>query len=190
VVNTAVVTAVTEAGATLVTETWDEALPARPSPECAGRYRTVSVDLYAREDDAKLERLLDALERADYVVLASQRQYGALGRLPEGYPLASAYYRLLLGERLGFRLVETWTNYPRLGPAVIVDEPLAGTDLPRPTLLGSTPGAVSWRGGQLLLQPGRADESYSVYDHPRVLVFRKEEGLSREELRALLVGGP
>jgi 4-amino-4-deoxy-L-arabinose transferase-like glycosyltransferase len=178
------------AGSTLLIETWDQPLPAGPPEACAGRYEVISLDLYAPEGNAKLEALLDALERADYVILASQRQYGTLPRLAERYPLAAAYYRLLLGGRLGFGLVQVTSSYPRLGPLVFVDEPLAGTGLPCPSGLGCrTAGPVSLEEGKLVLHLGRADESYSVYDHPRALIFSKQAELPREELRALLLGG-
>ncbi|MCL6430382.1 MAG: glycosyltransferase family 39 protein [Anaerolineae bacterium] len=177
------------AGATLLIEMWDQPLPAGPPEACAGRYRVVSLDLYASEGSAKLEALLDALEQADYVILASQRQYGAVPRLPGRYPLAFAYYRLLLGERLGFRLVHVTSSYPRLGPLVLVDEPLAGTGLPCPLEEGcQCAGVASWREGELLVHLGRTDESYSVYDHPRTLIFKKQVPLSREKLQALLTG--
>ncbi len=178
------------AGATLLIETWDQPLPAGPPEVCAGRYRVVSLDLYAPEESTKLEALLDALQEADYVILASQRQYATVPRLPERYPLASAYYRLLLGERLGFRLVHVTSSYPRLGPLVFVDEPLAGTGLPCPVGEGCwCAGVASWREGELVVHLGRTDESYSVYDHPRALIFKREASLSREQLRALLTGG-
>ena len=41
------------------------------------------------------------------------------------------------------------------------------------------------QGKWTLLYLGRADESYSVYDHPLAMVFRKTKDLSREELEQL-----
>ena len=177
-------------GSTLLIETWDQPLPAGPPEACADRYEVISLDLYAPEGNAKLEALLDALERADYVILASQRQYATLPRLAERYPLAAAYYRLLLDGRLGFRLAQLASSYPRLGPLVFVDEPLAGTGLTCPPDMGCRrAGLLSLERGKLVLHLGRADESYSVYDHPRALIFRNECQLPREELRALLLAG-
>ncbi len=169
------------AGATLLAEVWDDSLPARPSPACAAGLTQLWLDPYAPDGTKKLDRLVEALQGADYVVLASQRAYGALGRLPADFPLTAAYYRLLFAEDLGFRLVKVESNYPRLGPLALVDEPLAGTPLPRPALL-ATNRAAPW-----VLSWGRADESYSVYDHPRVLIFAKQEALPADELRARLL---
>lgn len=170
-------------GAVLAVEVWDDALPARPAPECVGRYQHLWLDLYAPDDGQKLDRVVQALGKADYIVLASQRLYATIGRLPEQYPLTAAYYRLLFAEKLGFRLVDVRTNYPRLGPLAIVDEPLAGTPLPRPALLAER------RPAPLVLSWGRADESYAVYDHPRTLIFAKVASLPAAELQALLSAG-
>jgi 4-amino-4-deoxy-L-arabinose transferase-like glycosyltransferase len=167
-------------GATLAVEYWDDALPVRPGPECAGRHRHVWIDAYAPDGEAKLGQLVAALVEADYVVLASQRLYATISRQPERYPLTSAYYRLLFAEELGFRLVDVRTNYPRLGPIAIIDEPLAGTPLQRPALL------TSLRPAPLLLNLGQADESYAVYDHPRTLIFEKQLSLGPERLTTLL----
>jgi len=135
----------------------------------------LGLDIYAPDTRADLAGLTQALGQADYVVLASQRLYGVTGRLPDRYPLAAAYYRLLFAGQLGFQLVHVETSYPQLGPLAIVDEPLAGTVLPRPRLPRPAP---------LVLDLGRADESYAVYDHPRVLIFQKVEALSPGEMAA------
>lgn len=163
-------------GAVLTTEVWDDRLPvAGPGDPATPAYRYVELDMWAIEGEAGLEALADALSQADYVVLASQRLYGAIGRLPERYPRAFAYYQALFAGQLGFRLAHVEASYPLLGRLAIVDEPFDGTWLPRPALPQPAP---------LVLSFGRADESYSVYDHPRVLIFRKAERLPPEEIEA------
>ena len=168
-------------GSVLAVEYWGDPLPVAGTPNADGRFHYLWLDPFAPDDAAKLDQLVAGLQQSDYIVLASQRLYGTIGRLGERYPLTSAYYRLLFAEQLGFRLVDVRTNYPRLGPLAIVDEPLAGTPLPKPALLQSV------RIAPLVLDLGRADESYAVYDHPRTLIFKKEQALSAAELRALLL---
>ncbi|MGQ9682108.1 MAG: ArnT family glycosyltransferase [Anaerolineae bacterium] len=163
-------------GAAVVAEVWDDTLPVRAVQECIGSYRQVWIDPYAPEDARKLEALLEALQQADYVVLPSQRAYASVGLQPARYPLMAAYYRQLFAGALGYELAYVATNYPRLGPLALVDEPLAGSGL----RLAGLPRPAAW-----VLSWGRADESYSVYDHPRVLIFRKHRSLSAEDLRAL-----
>ena len=163
-------------GAVLTAEVWDDRLPTAGLDEAkAPAYRYLDLDMYAVDRAGGLDALASALAQAEYVVVASQRLYGAIGRLPGRYPLAFAYYRALFAGRLGFGLADVETSYPRLGPLAIVDEPLEGTALPRPALPRQAP---------LVLQWGRADESYSVYDHPRVMIFQKVEALPADELEA------
>ena len=95
---------------------------------------------------------------SDYLILASRRLYGSIPRLPERYPLATRYYERLVGGDLGFEPAAEFTR----GPAWLN---------PR---LAPLPGAAP-----ALLVP---DESFVVYDHPRVLIYRNAERLTTNEL--------
>jgi hypothetical protein len=170
-------------GRTLLIEHWDNPLPllqGRDGLGCWPRYRYIAFNGYYPDDAAKLEELLDALQASDYIVLSSNRLYNSIPRLPERYPLTTRYYELLMGEELGFELVYFAQVYPELWGVRLVDETFRDPDLPMPRLLAEQ----GRRATDLVL--GRADESYSVYDHPMPLIFEKKAQLSREELLALL----
>jgi len=171
------------AGSHIAIEHWDDPLPlsqATGDLGCFRRHRVTQVPMYDRDDEAKLATLLDALEQNDYIVLASNRLYNTIPRLPARYPLTSRYYHLLFGEQLGFELVYSAATYPCLCGVEVVNDTFHDPDLPKPALLRA---AEAERRALVL---GRADESYSVYDHPMTLVFQKVEALSREELRQRL----
>lgn len=166
-------------GSRIAVEHWDDTLPllqATGELRCTRQHRLTQLPVYNRDDQAKLEMLLGALESNDYIVLASNRLYNTIPRLPERYPLTSRYYHLLLGEELGFELVHTAATYPQVLGVDLVHDTFHDPDLPKPALLR----AVEAERRALVL--GRADESYSVYDHPMTMVFQKVEPLSREEL--------
>jgi 4-amino-4-deoxy-L-arabinose transferase-like glycosyltransferase len=170
-------------GSTVLTEEWDDPLPARGvdgSLECPSRIVTLRIDMYAPDDQAKLERLLDAIETADYIVLSSQRLYAPISRLAERYPISSRYYQALFAERLGFELVAAPASYPQLAGVTLLDNPRAGLLLPIPPLLAST------KPGGWVVDLGQADESFTVYDHPQPLVFAKVAQLPRTELESWL----
>ena len=83
---------------------------------------------------SKLGRFLNNLDRADYIFITSNRQWGTTTRAPERYPLTTEYYRRLLGcppERsvvwcydvaqvgtfkgdLGYELVQVFDSSPAL----------------------------------------------------------------------------
>ncbi len=115
------------AGATLATEHWDDRLPlARPGKDPA-RYKYTELALYDQETPDKRLKLEAALDQSQYVVMASRRLIGSIPRLPERYPMATTYYRLLEAGQLGFERVARIQVEPRLGPLEI-DDSLAQED--------------------------------------------------------------
>ncbi|MGQ9674917.1 MAG: DUF2298 domain-containing protein [Chloroflexota bacterium] len=173
-------------GAHIAREHWEEGLPVtvqdvdgQHDPRRHG-YVINTLNMYDQDNSAKLDHLVQVLGDSDYIVFYSQRLYGTLPRLPERYPLSQEYYRLLFSEQLGFRLEATFASYPNLLGVAFVDDTFTDPGLPTPAAL------VGFRPAPLTLDLGRADESFTVYDHPKVLVFKKQRQLSDGELRALL----
>jgi 4-amino-4-deoxy-L-arabinose transferase-like glycosyltransferase len=171
-----------ESGSTVLTEEWDDPLPmlgAVTGGHCPSDMITIlRLDVYGAGTEQ--DGLLTALEAADYIVLSSQRLYAPISRLSERYPISSRYYQELFAERLGFQLVEAPAVYAQLAGITLVDNPRAGLALPSPPLLAQT------RPGGLVIDLGRADESFTVYDHPQPLIFAKTSALPRHQLEALL----
>jgi YYY domain-containing protein len=115
------------AGATLATEHWDDRLPlARPGQD-PGKYKYTELSLYDQENAAKRDKLEATLDQSQYVIMASRKLVGSIPRLPERYPLATTYYRLLQSGQLGFELVGHIQVEPRLGP-IGFDDSLAQED--------------------------------------------------------------
>ncbi|MGB9594179.1 MAG: hypothetical protein ACPL7R_08585, partial [Anaerolineae bacterium] len=117
----------------------------------------------------------------DYYIVASQRVYGPVGLLRDLYPTTSRFYALLFQERLGFRLAHWEGTDMRVLGVRIVENPFARAGLPAPEAIVRT-----WEDEGAVLLPG-ADESWTVYDRPLVMVFRNEGRLSAEEIRAALM---
>jgi hypothetical protein len=167
----------------VMTEEWDDPLPIRrirETTDCPEDMVTLRVDMYAPDSEAKLEVLLDALQAADYIALSSQRLYGPIVRLSERYPISSLYYQELFAEHLGFELVAAPAVYPHAGGVYLIDDPRADIPLATPRLL------IAGRPQGCILDLGRADESFTVYDRPQPLVFAKVSHLGRGELHELL----
>jgi YYY domain-containing protein len=141
--------------ATILIEHWDDRVPV-DAPE--GRYEFIELPLYEPDTEEKIAGLAGALAGGDYLVLASNRLYGSILRNEERYPVTSSYYRLLFGERLGYRLARTFVSYPGIFGVTLRDD--------------------------------LADESFTVYDHPKVLVFERVEPLSAGELLTRLEAPP
>ena len=166
------------AGAVILKEHWEESLPD------LGRYEVRELPMYERDDREKLERVSEELAGADYVVFYSNRLYGTIPRLPERYPLSGEYYRLLFSGELGYELAHVETRYPQLAGVSFVHDTLGRPGLPDPDLPPPR---------DLPIRLGFADESFSVYDHPVVLVLentaRYDAGvISRRIERAAAAG--
>ena len=131
------------------------------------------------DDESKINDILAAVSESDYIIISSNRNYGPVGMLTATYPLTSLYYRALFDGDLGYDLVEGVTRYPRLGGTAMRSDPFLQAGMPWPR------GLETIKPGDL--RPGFADESFTVYDHPLVMVYHNSGGLSAEELRRKLL---
>lgn len=166
------------AGATIANEHWDWGLPLRLDGHdpFSGTYTGIEMQNYDEDTPEKRERLYAWLEQADYIVLASNRLYASIARLPARYPLTTEYYRALFAGELGFDLAADFTSYPAVGPIRFPDQ-----ETPFPLMKADY---LHQPGTTVVLPP--AEESFSVYDHPRVLIFRKTPEYSRQRVEAVL----
>lgn len=79
--------------------------------------------------------------------MSSNRLWGSIPKVPEKYPIAAKFYKDLFSEKLGFKKVAEITSYPTI-----------------PIL-------------NILLPDNTADKSFTVYDHPKVIVFKKSDDI-------------
>ncbi len=182
-------------GSVILMEHWEESLPnmhgyvigCRGVPDdarsCMTTYDADAVRYSGRTD--KIERTAQQLAGADYVAFFSNRLYGSIPRLPDKYPMSGDYYRMLFGGELGYRLAHHEATYPQLLSVAFVDDTFSRPGLPAPAELGP------YRPAPLAISMGYADESFSVYDRPKVLVFENRERLAADEiLRRILAPQP
>lgn len=156
-------------GSIILMEHWEEGVPD------LGRYDVPRLPVYEQDSPQKLSALAVSLSQADYILFYSNRLYGTITRLPERYPVTSAYYRLLFDGELGYRLSNVETAYPNLAGVTLVDDTYGRPGLSTPQGQETPPG--------LNINLGYADESFSVYDHPKGLVFENVELLDEETIR-------
>lgn len=132
---------------TIAVEHWDDQLPLGGSP-----YKTITLPLYDPDTPQKWQIINEDLTRIDYIIIASNRLYVPLQKLIDCkkipsyhcYPLASEYYKNLLSGSLGFAKIVEFENLPTI--------PLLN----------------------IPINDQNADESFTVYDHPKVMIFKKQ----------------
>jgi YYY domain-containing protein len=145
-------------GSCLAWEHWDDRQPT-DIPEPGGNpgahgYYQPQLPMYDDDTRQKYDFLRETLLNCDYIVLASNRLWRTIPRLPERYPMSTRYYEALLSGELGFEQIHSVETPPRLGPFVFDDQ--------------------------------TADESFTVYDHPKPILFQKKRQLSPSEWDAIL----
>ena len=136
------------AGSTIAIEHWDDRLPLFMQDP----YITETYELYNPDTPEKWMILNQQIQRTDYIIIASNRLYTPLQKLtaceklpPDRcYDRTAEYYESLFSGNLGFTKVAEFSNYPRV--------PLLNT----------------------AINDQSADESFTVYDHPKIMIFKKE----------------
>ena len=170
-------------GSSLINESsWDDGLPLRIDGYDAfgGLYPPgLNMEMYWEDNADKVERLVSNLAQGDYLFISSNRQWATLPRVPERYPLTKAYYEALIGcppekdviwcyntarpgdfeGELGYELVKVFESFPTL----------------------EIPGVFHWEANDQF-----AEEAFTVYDHTKVLIFKKRADFDVNQVRTLL----
>ena len=159
---------------------WDDAIPYpvdgfSPYSEGGGIFRgDLNFEMYWADDYSKLERFEIILDQADFIFITSNRQWGTTTRLPERYLLTTFYYRHLLGCPEGedilwcYAVAEPGSFEGNLGFELVA------TFHANPSF------------GPIEFNTQFAEEAFTVYDHPKVLVFRKTADYDPISVRTML----
>ncbi|MCJ7737479.1 MAG: DUF2298 domain-containing protein [Anaerolineae bacterium] len=166
-------------GAVVANEHWDWGLPLRVDGHDPFRdmYSGIEMENYNEDTEQKRAQLYDWLDQTDYIFLASNRLYASIPRLPARYPLTIAYYEHLFSGELGFRLVADFTSYPAIGPFQFADQENS---------FALNEPEYRYQNQPINIPLPAAEEAFSVYDHPRVLIFEKTPDYSHDRVEELL----
>jgi YYY domain-containing protein len=156
---------------------WDDGLPLRvDSYDAFGGIYTpgLNFNMYTDDNPDKLERFIGIYDQTEYILISSNRQWGSLPRLPERFPMTTLHYRHLLGCPEDKTI--QWC-YSVAQPGMFHGD--LGFDLVE--VFQSDPAI-----GSLGINDQFAEEAFTVYDHPKVLIFHKNEAYNSEQARQIL----
>lgn len=136
-------------GSVIMNEHWDDALPLNLTDKYHRQYDIKMIPIFDPDTTSKWQTIKTELAQADYYILSSNRAWGSLPTVPTRYPLTTRFYQELFQENLGFIKVAEFTSYPSL----------------------------EYLGIPLTLNDDLAEEAFSVYDHPKVIIFKKNYDL-------------
>lgn len=131
-------------------EHWDDGLPIGGTIS----YQILELPIYEMENPLREEQIYQTVQKANYIIIASNRLYVPLQKLAKNCRKwnlpqercasnANRYYEKLFSGELGFKKVAEFTNYPKI--------PLLNIEI----------------------NDESADESFTVYDHPKIMIFKK-----------------
>ena len=133
------------ANAFLAEEYWDDWLPV-VLPDVDNRtYTGKQMQVFMPDCPRKTKEMEDILAQADYIILTSNRGYGAIPHLPKIFPYMNQFYDDLFAGRREFKKVAEFSSYPTLNLGFLT----------------------------VAFQDDDADETFTVYDHPKVTIFKK-----------------
>ncbi|MEN9328149.1 MAG: hypothetical protein RI947_957, partial [Candidatus Parcubacteria bacterium] len=133
-------------GSYILGEYWDDPLPLNTANP-KKRFNVRLVYPFDQDTDDKWKKMDASLADADYYVLSSNRGWGSIMSVPDRYPRQSAFYRDLLAGRTYYKQIKEFTSYPSL----------------------------TYMGIPVTLADDWADEAFTVYDHPKVLIFKNTQ---------------
>jgi len=158
----------------ILSEHWEEPIPYLEN------YKVEEMLLYEEDTAEKARALSLSLTRADYIVFYSNRLYGTIPRLTERYPITGEYYRALFDGRLGFSLINAEEKRISLSCLSFFEDTFSSAGLATPTSGKPKEWCYS-------INVGKTDESFSVYDHPRTMLFKKVSRLTQQEILSLFL---
>ena len=161
-------------GSVILKEHWEEGLPDLHS------YQVEELPMYDPDTQPKTNSISNQLAKSDALIIYSDRLYGTIPRLRDRYPNSSVYYELLFSGQLGYKLANYQTSYPSLMGLTFIHDSFSRPNLPLPNKFGG------FENKNVSINLGHSDESFSVYDHPTVLIFINAQKYDSNTIRQMI----
>jgi len=116
-----------------------------PLPLTSQVYPGAMLPVFDPDTPQKWQKMNELLQKGNYLILSSNRGWGSIPTVPERYPHMTRFYQGLFAGKLPYKKVAEFTSYPSL----------------------------TYLGIPLTFPDDCAEEAFTVYDHPRVMIFKK-----------------
>jgi YYY domain-containing protein len=143
----------------ILNEMWGDDLPVYADGRGSWGYNITKWNVQEPDTQNKINELSMRLNEADYVAMADRRAYGTYLRLPKSYPINYFYFKTM------------FTEPEKLGFKKVYEKAVY------PSLFG------------LDIKDENADESFQLYDHPHVYIFKNDKNLSVDVLQGIIING-
>lgn len=124
-----------------------------------GNFTKKAIDFYHLDEERDLQvELVSLLGRSDYFIVQSRRMFMNHQRLPGKFPRISRYYKLLFSGELGFEKIKEFSSFPQF----------------------------KIFGLKFEIDDEKAEETWTVFDHPVVRIYKKTQPMSETDYERLL----
>ena len=129
----------------LLSESWDDALPLPITPPSKKTFTIEQLPIFDPDATEKWQKMDTLLAKGNYLILSSNRGWGSIPTVPERYPQMTKFYHDLFAGKTDYSKVAVFTSYPSL----------------------------TYLGLPITFPDDWAEEAFTVYDHPKVMVFQR-----------------
>ena len=118
----------------------------------------VSFDFYHLDENPELfPKLLDSLEKSNFIIIPSRRIFANHLRLPRNFPLTTKYYQLLFSGKLGFTEIKIFRPFPQFQVSSF----------------------------KFQIDDEQSEETFTVFDHPTIRIYKKRTYLTANDYENL-----
>jgi 4-amino-4-deoxy-L-arabinose transferase-like glycosyltransferase len=128
----------------ILTESWDDALPLPLDGIPTSVYTIQELPIFDPDTQQKWQKMDSMLSQGDYYILSSNRGWGSIPTVPQRYPKMTKFYQDLFAGKTDYKKVAEFTSYPSL----------------------------DYLGIPITIPDDNAEEAFTVYDHPVVMIFK------------------
>jgi len=136
-------------GSVIANEHWDDGLPLPVNNNYGKQFTTLELPIFGPDNEEKWTQMNEVMAQADYYILSSNRGWGSISTVPQMYPRMSKFYEDIFAGRTKFKKIAEFTSYPALNFRISNFE------------------------FRISFPDDWADESFTVYDHPKVMIYKK-----------------
>lgn len=153
-------------------EYWDDPLPLNVEPYNSSIYQGIMISPYDPDSVSKIDLLNSQINSANYIFMSSNRLWRSIPSSSR-YPLTTKYYTSLFSGNSNFKKVLELNSYPGFSLPFLKGCYYFGpTDYPGIKNSWFSVDTQCFYPG-VYLRDDTSEEAFTVYDHPKVLIFKK-----------------
>jgi 4-amino-4-deoxy-L-arabinose transferase-like glycosyltransferase len=160
---------------TLSSESWDDSLPLSFLSCQSKSYIHQDLALYDSESDLKWLKINSQLDSLDYLILSSNRLWGSIPKDIKDYSITSKFYQNLFDGNTDFKIIKKFYSYPGFSLPLVKKCILIGSSVyPYKNQKNSFITVEDCDNPGIYFRDDATEESFTVYDHPQVIIFQRQ----------------